>query len=115
VWRGSVYGTAVSNVSRAWQNRLFARTVGASYDWAMQRRTVARRFGRLAMGADVDRVYRAMDVIAEMPDGSAVLDVPCGGGIALRELRDAQRIRYVGVDISPAMLERARRRISLQH
>jgi ubiquinone/menaquinone biosynthesis C-methylase UbiE len=101
----------VANVSRVWQNRLFARTIGASYDWAMERQAVARRFGRLVMGADVNRVYRAMGVIAEIPDGSAILDVPCGGGIALRELRDAQQIRYVGVDISPAMLERARGRI----
>jgi hypothetical protein len=70
----------VANVSRVWQNRPFARTIGASYDWAMERQAVARRFGRLLMGADVNRVYRAMGVIAEIPDGSAILDVPCGGG-----------------------------------
>jgi hypothetical protein len=41
------------------------------------------------MGADVDRIYRAMGAVGEMPDGSAILDVPCGGGIALRELRSS--------------------------
>lgn len=99
------------NVSRVWHNPLFANTIGASYDWAMQRPGIARRFGRLVMGADVDRVYRAMDAVAEMPDGSAILDVPCGGGISVRRLRPDQRIRYVAVDISPTMLERTRRRI----
>jgi ubiquinone/menaquinone biosynthesis C-methylase UbiE len=105
----------VADVSRVWQNKLFARTIGASYDLAMARPTAARRFGRLMMGADVDRICRAMGAVGEMPDGSAILDVPCGGGIALRELRNSQRVRYVGVDISPAMLDRARRRISPQH
>jgi ubiquinone/menaquinone biosynthesis C-methylase UbiE len=110
-----VYAAAVADVSRVWQNKLFARTIGASYDLAMGRPTAARRFGRLMMGADVDRIYRAMGTVGEMPDGSMILDVPCGGGIALRELRNSQRVRYVGVDISPAMLDRARRRISPQH
>jgi cyclopropane fatty-acyl-phospholipid synthase-like methyltransferase len=59
------------------------------------------------MGADVDRIYRAMKVIAEMPDGTAILDVPCGGGIAMLRLRPDQRVHYVGVDISAPTLQRA--------
>jgi len=105
----------MADVSRVWSNALFARTVGASYDWAMERQTVARRFGRVVMGADVDRIYRAMSIVAETPDGSAILDVPCGGGIALLRLLPDQRVRYVGLDISPTMLERARRRIPPEH
>jgi ubiquinone/menaquinone biosynthesis C-methylase UbiE len=105
----------MANVSRVWTSPLFAGTVGATYDWAMGRQGVARRFGRMVMGADVDRVYRAMGVIAEMPDGAAILDVPCGGGIAMLRLRTDQRVRYVGVDISAPMLARARRRIPVQH
>jgi ubiquinone/menaquinone biosynthesis C-methylase UbiE len=100
----------VADVSRVWRNRLFARTVGASYDLAMEYKAPARRFGRLMMGADVDRIYRAMSVLGDMPDGAAILDAPCGGAVALRELRDHQRVRYVGLDISPSMLERARKR-----
>jgi ubiquinone/menaquinone biosynthesis C-methylase UbiE len=103
------------SVSRVWSSPLFVRTVGASYDWAMRRQGAARRFGRVVMGADVDRVYRAMDVIAGMPDGTAILDVPCGSGIAMLRLRADQRIRYVGVDISAPMLARARRRIPVGH
>jgi ubiquinone/menaquinone biosynthesis C-methylase UbiE len=101
--------TSAVNVSRVWQSPVFVRTIGASYDWAMERRTAARRFGRVVMGADVDRIYRAMDVIAEMPAGTAVLDVPCGGGIVMLRLRPDQQVRHVGVDISAPMLERARR------
>jgi ubiquinone/menaquinone biosynthesis C-methylase UbiE len=98
-----------------WRNRLFARTIGTSYDLAMEHRVAARIFGRVMMGADVDRIYRSMHAVGGMPDGSAILDVPCGGGIALRELRDDQHVRYVGVDISPTMLDRARRRVPPQH
>jgi ubiquinone/menaquinone biosynthesis C-methylase UbiE len=110
-----VYCGPVVNVSRVWQSPAFARTVGASYDWAMEQQSVARRFARLVMGADVDRVYRAMGVIAEMPDGAAILDVPCGGGIAMLQLRPNQRVRYAGVDISAPMLQRARRRLPAEH
>lgn len=105
----------VVNVSRVWQRPVFARTVGASYDWAMGQESAARRFGRLVMGADVDRVYRAMDLIGAMPDRSAILDVPCGGGIAMGRLRSDQLVRYVGLDISAPMLEVARRRIPAVH
>jgi SAM-dependent methyltransferase len=44
-----------------------------------------------------------------MPPGSAILDIPCGGGVAFRGLRPGQDVRYVAADVSPAMLERARR------
>ena len=65
----------------------------------MGRQGAARLFGRVVMGADVDRIYRTMNVIAGMPDGAAILDVPCGGGIAMLRLRADQRVRYVGVDL----------------
>ncbi|MBZ5734839.1 class I SAM-dependent methyltransferase [Nocardioides sp. TRM66260-LWL] len=49
-----------------------------------------------------------------MPDGGRVLDVPCGGGVALRGLRPDQDLSYVAADLDPRMLERtaasARRR-----
>ena len=81
----------------------------------MQRPRVAARFGRAVMGADVGRIYRAMDIVAEAPDGAAILDVPCGGGACLSRMRPGQQVRYVGVDISAAMLDRARRRVLPHH
>lgn len=100
------------NASRVWHNRLFAATVGAIYDWAIDHPPVARRFVRLMMGADAAVVYRAWDAVTEMPDGSAILDVPCGGGFALTRLHPEQRVRYVAADISPSMLARIPRRLS---
>jgi len=93
----------------AWGNRWFAATVGAFYDWAMQRQPVADAYLRLIVGDDARGLLGAMDAVSVMPDGSSILDVPCGGGITLRRLRPGQRVRYVAADISPAMLTRARR------
>ncbi|WP_307856897.1 class I SAM-dependent methyltransferase [Mycolicibacter acidiphilus] len=102
----------MSNVSRVWQNRLFARTVGAFYARAIEQRGATRVLGRLIFGTDVGRIYAAMDVVTELPDGSTVLDVPCGGGITAALLRPGQRVRYVAMDISAGMLDHARRRLT---
>ncbi len=45
-----------------------------------------------------------------MPDGGLIVDAPCGAGVAFRGLRPDQRLRYVALDLSQAMLDRARRR-----
>lgn len=100
------------DVSRVWRNPLFAASVGRAYAQAIETENLARLFGRVLFGADVRRIYRQMQTVAEMPDGSAILDVPCGGGIAIRRLQAGQRVRYVAMDISPGMLDLARRRIS---
>lgn len=99
------------NVSRLWQNKLFARTVGAAYARGIEQHGAAQVLGRLLFGTDTDRIYRAMSVVAELPDGSAVLDVPCGGGITIAHLQPGQDVRYVAMDISPGMLDHARRRL----
>jgi len=83
--------------------------VGAFYDWAMQRQPAADAYLRLIVGADARGLLAAMDAVTATPDGSSILDVPCGGGITVRRLRPGQRVRYVAADISPAMLTRARR------
>jgi ubiquinone/menaquinone biosynthesis C-methylase UbiE len=64
--------------------------------------------GRIAWGTDVRLLYQRMSTIGDMPDGSAILDVPCGGGVAFRALRPEQDVRYVAADLSPGMLRRAR-------
>ncbi len=64
----------------------------------------------LLWGTDTRLLYEAIGTIGELPEGSAVLDVPCGGGLALRGMRPDQGLRYVAADIAPAMLERTRRR-----
>src|SRR5205823_2073809 len=65
---------------------------------------------RLLWGTEGRPLYAAVDAIEKLPPGAAVLDVPCGGGWAFRALRPERGLRYVGVDVSPGMLRRARAR-----
>ncbi len=50
-------------------------------------------------------------VFAKIPEGAAVLDLGCGAGLdsLVAARRAGPRGRIIGVDFSPAMLERARR------
>ena len=86
------------------------RIGGAVYDYAVEREWLARPAGLALWGTDTRVLYDSIRLIGDLPDGSAVLDVPCGGGLALRGLRSDQRVRYVAADISTDMLARARRR-----
>lgn len=61
---------------------------------------------RLGLGTDLSRLEAAAAEIGDLPDGARVLDVPAGGGIALRGLRPGARVDLVAADISPRMLER---------
>jgi ubiquinone/menaquinone biosynthesis C-methylase UbiE len=79
---------------------------GAVYDFVIEHEPVARVGWWVAMGSDARLLYEAAAEIGRLQDGAVVLDVPCGGGVALRGLRPDQRVRYVAADISPAMLSR---------
>jgi ubiquinone/menaquinone biosynthesis C-methylase UbiE len=94
------------NVSDVWRRD---PPWAAIYSSGVGNEPVARVVGRLFWGTDIGLLYRAASVIGEQPDGAAVLDVPCGGGVALRGLRREQRVRYVAADIAEAMLERTGR------
>jgi SAM-dependent methyltransferase len=90
--------------------RVFASPFGAVYDFYIQRELLARWIARLVWHSDVRPFYASMATIAAMPDGSTIVDAPCGSGVALRALREGQRVRYIGYDLAPKMLWRARRR-----
>jgi ubiquinone/menaquinone biosynthesis C-methylase UbiE len=94
------------NVSDVWRRD---PPWAAIYSSGVGNEPVARVVGRVFWGTDVGLLYRAANVISEQLDGAAVLDVPCGGGVALRGLRREQRVRYVAADIAEAMLERTGR------
>ncbi len=83
---------------------------GGAYDFAVEHEWIARPAGFALWGTDTRKLYDSFRTIGELPDGSAVLDVPCGGGVALRGLRPGQRLRYVAADLSAEMLARARNR-----
>jgi SAM-dependent methyltransferase len=89
-----------------WTDRA-GRLGGTVYDFGVEREWLARPAGRVLWGTDAGLLYAGIRSIGELPDGAAVLDVPCGGGVALRGARPG--IRYVAADISPAMLDRTRR------
>lgn len=97
----------MNDVRDSWRTE---RLNAAVYDSVVERRRIARVGGRLLWGTDTRLLFAAIDRLGEIPDGSDVLDLPCGGGLALRGLRPGQSIRYVAADISPFMLERARGR-----
>ncbi|WP_310961488.1 class I SAM-dependent methyltransferase [Nocardioides terrisoli] len=79
---------------------------GHFYDWSVEHPGAGGLLWRLGIGSDLRRLYAAAAEIGRQPAGSAVLDVPCGGGVALRGLRPGQGLRYVAADISALMLDR---------
>ncbi len=97
------------DVRAVWRSPWFDRVGAASYDFFVERERLARIGALLAWGTDARLLYGSLDAVSGMADGSAILDVPCGGGLAFRALRPDQRVRYVAADISPGMLRRARR------
>ena len=76
------------------------------YDWSVEHPSAGGAVWRLGIGSALRLLYAAADEISRLPAGSAVLDVPCGGGVALRGLRPGQGVRYVAADIAQAMLDR---------
>jgi SAM-dependent methyltransferase len=84
--------------------------LGGAYDFAVEHEWLARPAGLALWGTETRMLYDSIRAIGELLDGSAVLDVPCGGGVALRGLRPDQSVRYVAADFSTDMLDRARAR-----
>src|SRR3954454_14477663 len=96
----------MANPSQSWEA---GHPWASVYDFFVERESLARVAGVIGFGTDTRLLYRAIDAVGELPDGSAVLDIPTGGGVALRGLRAEQDIRYVAADISPEMLARTQR------
>jgi SAM-dependent methyltransferase len=94
------------------ERNVCAGPFGAIYDFYIERPLLARVTLGAMWGVDPRPFYRSLTAIGELPDGATVLDVPCGGGVALRGLRPGQDVRWIGVDLEPAMLARARRRVT---
>ena len=83
---------------------------GAFYDFYIERPRLMRWIGRLIWGIDASVLYTSMEPIGLVGDGSTILDVPCGGGVAFRALHSGQDIRYLAGDLSEKMLAHATRR-----
>lgn len=81
---------------------------GSFYDWTVEHRRVGGALWTLGIQSDLGRLYRAAEEIGEQTAGTRILDIPCGGGVALRGLRPGQGVDYVAADISQKMLDRTR-------
>ncbi|HYG93139.1 MAG TPA: methyltransferase domain-containing protein [Nocardioides sp.] len=79
------------------------------YDWTVEHRRLGGAIWRVGIQSDLGRLYAAAAEIGRQPAGSRVLDIPCGGGVALRGLRPGQGVDYVAADIAQAMLDRTLR------
>jgi SAM-dependent methyltransferase len=95
------------DASRSWQS---------DHPWAVVYDKVSTdpRLGallwRVGVGSSIEELHRrAQHELASLRSGAAVLDVPCGGGVVLRDLPPDVDLRYVAADISPAMLDRTAR------
>ena len=96
----------MSDVTEKWRSE---RVTAALYDAGVQHASIAR-IGAWAMwGADLRPMFTDIARLADLPVGASVLDIPCGGGLAFRGLSTGQAVQYVAADISPYMLQRARR------
>jgi SAM-dependent methyltransferase len=87
----------------------YARALGQFYAFYIERPRLARAVGALAWGTTFQSLYRSLDSLGDVATGATILDACCGGGLALRWLDPSAIARYVGIDISPTMLERAHR------
>lgn len=87
----------------------YAGWLGRFYSFYIERPTLARVVGRAIWASDFGPMYQSLGAARHLPAGATVLDVACGAGLAFRWLDPSRPIRYIGVDNSPSMLERARR------
>ncbi len=89
----------------------YASPFGAAYSAYAKRPRLNRLIAKTVWGGDTRRYYESMGAIREVADGGTIVDCPCGAGVALRELDPGKDVRYIGVDLSPSMLRRTRRRV----
>lgn len=104
----------MSDLSETWGERAVGKFGGAAYDFVAEREWLARLGGAALWSTDTRLLFDSVrTAVGDLPDGAAVLDIPCGGGLAFRGIRAGQRVRYVAADISPHMLARARRQAAV--
>lgn len=96
----------MTDVTEKWRTE---RVTAALYDAGVQHASIAKLGARAMWGADLGRMFADIERLADISVGASVLDIPCGGGLAFRGLRTGQAVHYVAADISPYMLQRARR------
>ena len=100
---------SIADTARERNRRVFDGVFGSVYGAYIRRERLARLIAWVLWGSDTRPFYASMAAIGQVPDGGTIVDAPCGSGVAFRALRPPQRVRYLGFDISPRMLQQARR------
>ncbi len=90
----------------AWNND--GGPLGLLYDFYAQRPCLMAVVGRALWGVETAPLYRSIARLSSA-EHVTILDVPCGGGVALRALKPGQDVRYIATDASPKMITRAKR------
>lgn len=85
----------------------YGSRLGRFYAFYIEQPVLARLVGKLGWGTSFAALYRSLAGLRDLPANVTILDACCGAGLALRWLDPSIR-RYIGVDSSPAMLDRAR-------
>lgn len=88
----------------------YASLFGAGYSAYMERPRLSSVISRLVWGGDTKPYYASMAATAKVEDGGSIVDCPCGAGPALRAIPTTGAVNYIGVDLSPSMIRRARER-----
>jgi ubiquinone/menaquinone biosynthesis C-methylase UbiE len=95
----------MADVTEKWRSE---RLTAALYDAGVRHDSVARVGAWAMWGTDLRPMFTDIARLADVPAGTSVLDIPCGGGLAFRGLSTRQIVRYVAADISAYMLGQAR-------
>lgn len=96
-------------------NEWIEGNIGARmYDFIVTHKRLAGPLGRIMWGDDWGDLYADIARLREVPAGSQILDIPCGGGLAFRGLAPGTPLRYVAADVSPFMLNRAQAQAARQ-
>jgi SAM-dependent methyltransferase len=101
---------AGAKTARERNRALFDGLFGGIYGFYIEHEHLSHLIAAIVWGGDVRPFYASMRAIADVPEGGLIVDAPCGAGVAFRGLHPRQRVGYLALDLSPAMLNRARRR-----
>lgn len=98
-------GATTDRVAEEWSK---GNTGARMYDFIVMHERLAGSLGRIMWGDNWRDLYSDIARLRDAPDGSRVIDIPCGGGVAFRGLTPDRPVGYVAADASPFMLDRAR-------
>jgi ubiquinone/menaquinone biosynthesis C-methylase UbiE len=105
-----MFAAGVAERTRERNRAVFDGAFGRAYSFYTERERLSRLIAAVVWGGDIRPFYASMGAIGTTRDGGTIVDAPCGAGVAFRGLDPGQQVRYIALDLSRHMVERARRR-----